>query len=52
MDQIRMARELSTDDVQDVAGVDASRNGIKDLRTLQDLELVWVGGGDHGGVWP
>ena len=52
MDQIRMAHEITNDEAQGPASAELSRNAIKDLRTLNDLELVWVGGGEHGGVWP
>ena len=50
MEQIRMAQDTTTDQTSDVA-VDSSR-GFKDLRTLNDLELVCVGGGDGIVIWP
>jgi hypothetical protein len=52
MDKTKMAREIPTENLQEIASAELSRNGIKDLRTLNDLELVWVGGGDHIGIWP
>ena len=50
MEQIRMAQETTLDQANDVT-VDSSR-GFKDLRTLDDLELVCVGGGDGIVIWP
>ena len=50
MDQIRTAHETTLDQTNDVA-VESSR-GFKDLRTLNDLELVCVGGGDGVVIWP
>lgn len=49
MEQIRTAHE-TTDAGHDVA-VESTRQN-NDLRTLKDLELVCVGGGDGGVRWP
>ena len=50
MDQIRTAHETTLEQANDVA-FENSR-GVKELRTLNDLELVYVGGGDSIVVWP
>lgn len=50
MDQIRAAHETTTDNGHDLQ-VDNSRQ-FKDLRLLNDLEMVCVGGGDGGVTWP
>ena len=50
MDQIRMAHETTTEQTNDTT-LEIFR-GFKDLRTLSDLEMVCVGGGDGIVVWP
>ena len=47
MDQIKKAGELAQQDSQDVE-LDKSAN---EIRTLQDLEMVLVGGGDCIVCW-
>ena len=50
MEQIRTAHETTTDQANDVAA-DSSRF-FKDVQTLSDLELLYVGGGDGQAGWP
>jgi hypothetical protein len=50
MDQIRTAHETNNELGNDVQ-LESSRI-FKDLRTLSDLELVCVGGGDTSVPWP
>ena len=50
MEQIRTAHETSNDQANDVAA--DSLRMIKELRTLTDLEMVYVGGGDGIVIWP
>jgi hypothetical protein len=46
MDQIKLAAELSQDEIQQQAAAKAD-----DLKMLSDLELVLCGGGDGAICW-
>ncbi len=53
MNQIKLAGDFSSDVARE-----STRSGPRrprpttELRTLRDLEMGWVAGGDGGGVWP
>lgn len=47
MDQIKKAGELAQQDSQDVE----LDKGAQEIRTLQDLEMVLVGGGECVTCW-
>lgn len=49
MDQIRTANENTTESAFDGGETGA---GSRELRLLNDLEMVCVGGGDGGVKWP
>ena len=44
---------FTNDVARDIADLRKAASGAEgDLRTLRELEMGWVAGGDGGGVWP
>jgi hypothetical protein len=53
MNQIKSSAEISLDLARDIADVRRTAHAAQDeLRTLKDVELGWIGGGDGEPVWP
>jgi hypothetical protein len=53
MNQIKSSAELSLDVAGDIADARRAAHAAQDdLRTLKDIELGWIGGGDGEPVWP
>lgn len=52
MDQINTAAELANHETADNNGREPTPRAVAELRTLKDLELLLVGGGDGIPNWP
>ena len=53
MNQIKLAGDFSSDVAREIDEIRAAAAAADtELRTLRDLEMGWVAGGDGGGVWP
>jgi len=51
MDQIKLAADLSQDELQQDSAQAQAKAKANDLRTLSDLEMVLCGGGDGVTCW-
>lgn len=53
MNEIKLAGDFSNDVAREIDELRAAANAAStELRTLQDLEMGWVAGGDGQPVWP
>jgi 4'-phosphopantetheinyl transferase EntD len=53
MNQIKLAGVFSSDVARELDEIRAAAAAADtELRTLQDLEMGWVAGGDGAPVWP
>lgn len=53
MNQIKLAGEFSSEVAREVAEIrTAAKAAESEIRTLRDMEMGWVAGGDGVPIWP